>query len=163
MQRPAELVNAFQFDCDKQRMRIVFIGTGEIGVPTLRALQKSEHEVVGIVTQPDKPVGRHHELRASPVKEFAQIHGLRLHQLAKIKNEEAKALFASHNADAAIVVAYGKILPAEFLNAPKHGCINLHFSLLPKYRGAAPVNWAIVSRSWAIMPQPTQRSMPSSP
>ena len=126
-------------------MRIVFMGTPESAVPSLRRLLANGHEVVAVWTQPDKPVGRHHELRASPVKEFAQTHALPLHQLAKVKNEEAKALFAAHNADAAIVVAYGKILPAEFLNAPKHGCINLHFSLLPKYRGAAPVNWAIVN------------------
>src|SRR5437016_330479 len=126
-------------------MRIVFMGTPESAVPSLRRLLADGHEVVSVWTQPDKPVGRHHELRASPVKEFAQTRGLPLHQLAKIKHDEAKALFAAHNADAAIVVAYGKILPAEFLNAPKHGCINLHFSLLPKYRGAAPVNWAIVN------------------
>src|SRR5207302_11127343 len=82
---------------------------------------------------------------ASPVREFALRHNLTVNQPARIKTEEAKALFASHNADAAIVVAYGKILPAEFLFAPRHGCINVHFSLLPKYRGAAPVNWAIVN------------------
>ncbi|PYS63864.1 MAG: methionyl-tRNA formyltransferase, partial [Acidobacteria bacterium] len=78
-------------------------------------------------------------------KEFALQHNLTIHQPAKIKTEEAKDLFASHNADVAVVVAYGKILPSEFLNAYMHGCINVHFSLLPKYRGAAPVNWALVN------------------
>lgn len=83
-------------------------------------------------------------MTASPVKEFALTHGLTVHQLAKIKTDEARALFASHNADVAVVVAYGRILSAEFLQAPRRGCLNVHFSLLPLYRGAAPVNWAIV-------------------
>ena len=125
-------------------MRIVFMGTPESAVPSLRLCLRDRHEVVAVWTQPDKPAGRHQLLRASAVKEFALAHRVAVHQPAKIKNDEAKALFASHNADAAVVVAYGKILPGEFLDAPKHGCINLHFSLLPKYRGAAPVNWAIV-------------------
>jgi methionyl-tRNA formyltransferase len=84
-------------------------------------------------------------LHQSPVKDFALLHNLPIHQPAKIKTPEAKELFASHGAEAAVVVAYGKILPSEFLNAYQHGCINVHFSLLPKYRGAAPVNWAIVN------------------
>src|SRR5438552_5257979 len=126
-------------------MRLVFMGTPESAVPSLRRLLDDGHEIVAVWTQPDKPAGRGNKLHASPVKEFALRHNLTVHQPARIKTEEAKALFASHNADAAIVVAYGKILPAEFLFAPRHGCINVHFSLLPKYRGAAPVNWAIVN------------------
>ena len=126
-------------------MRIVFMGTPESAVPSLRRLLDDGHEIVAVWTQPDKPAGRGNKLHESPVKEFANQRNLTIHQPFKIKTEEAKALFASHNADAAIVVAYGKILPAEFLNAPRHGCINVHFSLLPKYRGAAPVNWAIVN------------------
>ena len=126
-------------------MRVVFMGTPESAVPSLRRLIDDGHEVVAVWTQPDKPAGRNHELRVSPAKEFAFARGLSVQQAAKIKNDEAKTLFASHNADVAVVVAYGKILPAEFLNAPRHGCINVHFSLLPKYRGAAPVNWAIVN------------------
>ena len=126
-------------------MRIVFMGTPESAVPSLRRLLADGHEIVAVWTQPDKPAGRGNKLHQSPVKEFASQHNLTIHQPFKIKTEEAKALFCSHNADAAIVVAYGKILPAEFLNAPQHGCINVHFSLLPKYRGAAPVNWAIVN------------------
>jgi methionyl-tRNA formyltransferase len=126
-------------------MRIVFMGTPESAVPSLRRLLDDGHEIIAVWTQPDKPAGRGNKLRQSPVKEFALGHNLTVHQPAKIKTEEAKALFSSHDADAAIVVAYGKILPAEFLNAPRHACINVHFSLLPKYRGAAPVNWAIVN------------------
>ena len=126
-------------------MRIVFMGTPESAVPSLRRLIDDGHEIVAVWTQPDKPAGRGKKLQESPVKQFAFAHGLTIHQPQKIKNEEAKDLFASHNADLAVVVAYGKILPQEFLDAPRHGCINVHFSLLPKYRGAAPVNWAIVN------------------
>ncbi|HEV8140196.1 MAG TPA: methionyl-tRNA formyltransferase [Pyrinomonadaceae bacterium] len=126
-------------------MRIVFMGTPETAVPSLRRLIDDGHEIVAVWTQPDKPAGRGKKLHQSPVKAFAAEHNLTVHQSQKIKNDEAKHLFASHDADVAVVVAYGKILPQEFLNAPKHGCINVHFSLLPKYRGAAPVNWAIVN------------------
>jgi methionyl-tRNA formyltransferase len=126
-------------------MRIVFMGTPESAVPSLRRLVDDGHEIVAVWTQPDKPSGRGKKLHASPIKEFALQHNLSIHQSQKIKTSEAKELFTSHNADVAVVVAYGKILPAEFLSTPKHGCINVHFSLLPKYRGAAPVNWAIVN------------------
>jgi methionyl-tRNA formyltransferase len=126
-------------------MRIVFMGTPESAVPSLRRLLDDGHEIVAVWTQPDRPAGRGNKLHQSPVKEFAGQRNLTVHQPLKIKTEEAKALFASHKADTAIVVAYGRILPAEFLNAPQHGCINVHFSLLPKYRGAAPANWAIVN------------------
>jgi|SRR5205809_412326 len=126
-------------------MRIVFMGTPDSAVPSLRRLLDDSHEIVAVWTQPDKPAGRGNRLHQSPVKEFALQNDLTVHQPAKIKTQEAKELFASHKADAAIVVAYGKILPSEFLNAYQHGCINVHFSLLPKYRGAAPVNWAIVN------------------
>jgi methionyl-tRNA formyltransferase len=125
-------------------MRLVFMGTPETAVPTLRRCLDDGHEVVAVWTQPDRAAGRGHSLRASPVKEFALAHGLDVHQPAKIKTEEARELFASHEADACIVVAYGRILPDAFLRAPRRGCLNVHFSLLPKYRGAAPVNWAIV-------------------
>lgn len=126
-------------------MRLVFMGTPESAVPSLRRLLDDGHEIAAVWTQPDRPAGRGNKLHQSPVKEFAVEHNLIVHQPLKIKTQEAKELFASHNADAAIVVAYGRILPSAFLNAPRHGCINLHFSLLPKYRGAAPVNWAIVN------------------
>ena len=125
-------------------MRLVFMGTPESAVPSLRRLIDDGHEVVAVWTQPDKPAGRGNKLHQSPVKEFAVQHNLTVHQPLKIKTPAAKELFASHQADAAIVVAYGRILPPDFLSAPRQGCINVHFSLLPKYRGAAPVNWAIV-------------------
>lgn len=120
------------------------MGTPQAAVPTLRQLLNDGHEVVAVWTQPDKPAGRGNKIASTPVKEFALAHGLSVFQPAKIKNDEAKQLFASHDADVAVVVAYGRILPDEFLRAPRRGCINVHFSLLPLYRGAAPANWAIV-------------------
>ncbi|HEY2961283.1 MAG TPA: methionyl-tRNA formyltransferase [Pyrinomonadaceae bacterium] len=126
-------------------MRIVFMGTPQAAVPTLRRILTDGHEVVAVWTQPDRPSGRGNKVSFSAVKEFALSHGLTVHQLQRIKNEEARELFASHDADVAVVVAYGRILPEEFLRTPVKGCINVHFSLLPRYRGAAPANWAIVN------------------
>jgi len=126
-------------------MRIVFMGTPQAAVPTLRRILSDGHEVVAVWTQPDRPSGRGNKLTTSPVKEFALAHGLTIQQPQRIKTDETKQLFASHDADVAVVVAYGRILPEEFLRAPARGCINVHFSLLPKYRGAAPANWAIVN------------------
>ena len=126
-------------------MRIVFMGTPEAAVPTLRRCLADGHEVVAVWTQPDKPAGRGKKITFSPVKEFALSQGLPVHQPSRIKTDESKSLFASHEAEVAVVVAYGRILPVEFLRAPRRGCINVHFSLLPLYRGAAPVNWAIVN------------------
>ena len=125
--------------------RIVFMGTPQAAVPTLRQCVADGHQVVAVWTQPDKPSGRGNKVNISPVKEFALSRGLSVFQPARIKNDEAKQLFASHDAELAVVVAYGRILPNEFLHAPRRGCINVHFSLLPKYRGAAPTNWAIVN------------------
>lgn len=125
-------------------MRIVFMGTPEAAVPTLRRCLDDGHEVVAVWTQPDRPSGRGQKVSFSPVKEFALSHSLNVLQPARIKNDETKQLFASHRADVAVVVAYGRILPDEFLRAPRRGCINVHFSLLPLYRGAAPANWAII-------------------
>ena len=121
------------------------MGTPQAAVPTLRQCVADGHEVVAVWTQPDKPAGRGNKVTFSPVKEFALSHGLQVFQPARIKTIEAKELFASHDADVAVVVAYGRILPDEFLRAPRRGCINVHFSLLPLYRGAAPANWAIVN------------------
>ena len=121
------------------------MGTPHAAVPTLRQCLSDGHEVVAVWTQPDRPAGRGNKITFSPVKEFALSQGLSVFQPARIKNDEAKQLFASHDADLAVVVAYGKILPDEFLRAPRRGCINVHFSLLPLYRGAAPANWAIVN------------------
>jgi methionyl-tRNA formyltransferase len=125
-------------------MRIVFMGTPLAAVPTLRQCLTDGHEVVAVWTQPDRPSGRGHRVSFSPVKEFAVAHDQPVFQPARIKNDEALQLFASHNADIAVVVAYGRILPEQFLQTPRRGCINVHFSLLPKYRGAAPANWSIV-------------------
>lgn len=125
-------------------MRLIFMGTPEAAVPSLRRCIEDGHEVVAVWTQPDRPSGRGNKLTASPVKQFALRHNLPVYQFAKIKTEEALEVFASYGADASVVVAYGRILPLSFLQTPLNGCINVHFSLLPKYRGAAPVNWAIV-------------------
>ncbi len=112
----------------------------------MERLLRDGHEVVAVYTQPDRPVGRHgNKLHASAVKEFAGQNNLPVFQPEKIKTPEALELFRSHGADVAVVVAYGRILPEGFLNAFPRGAINVHFSLLPKYRGAAPVNWAIVN------------------
>ena len=121
------------------------MGTPQAAVPTLRQCVSDGHEVVAVWTQPDRPSGRGNKITFSPVKEFALSQGLQVFQPARIKNDEANRVFASHDADVAVVVAYGKILPDEFLRAPRRGCINVHFSLLPRYRGAAPANWAIVN------------------
>lgn len=125
-------------------MRLVFMGTPESAVPTLRRCVEDGHEVVAVWTQPDRPAGRGNRLHVPPVKEFALARGIPVHQPAKIRTDAAFDLFCHHDADAAVVVAYGRILPSAFLRATRLGCFNVHFSLLPKYRGAAPVNWAIV-------------------
>jgi len=121
------------------------MGTPQTAVRTLQRCLEDGHEVVAVWTQPDRPSGRGHRVSFSPVKEFAVTHGLTVHQPARIKNDEALQLFTSHDADVAVVVAYGRILPESFLQTPRRGCINVHFSLLPLYRGAAPANWAIVN------------------
>jgi methionyl-tRNA formyltransferase len=121
------------------------MGTPQAAVPTLRQIVEDGHEVTAVWTQPDKPSGRGNKIAVPPVKVFALARGLSIFQPARIKNDEAKQLFASHNADVAVVVAYGRILPDEFSRAPRRGCINVHFSLLPLYRGAAPANWAIIN------------------
>ncbi|MBC7797355.1 MAG: methionyl-tRNA formyltransferase, partial [Pyrinomonadaceae bacterium] len=125
-------------------MRIVFMGTPNAAVPTLKRILDDGHEVIAVWTQPDKPAGRGNKLHAPPVKEFAVSEGLTVHQPAKIKTQETLDLLKSHEAEIAVVVAYGRILPQTLLETPTKGCVNVHFSLLPKYRGAAPVNWAIV-------------------
>jgi methionyl-tRNA formyltransferase len=126
-------------------MRIVFMGTPESAVPSLLRLLTDGHEVVAVWTQPDRPAGRGDKMHAPAIKQFAFDHGLPVEQPKKIKTQEAKDLFAAYDADVAVVVAYGRILPPEFLHAPRRGCINVHFSMLPLYRGAAPANWAIVN------------------
>ena len=124
-------------------MKIVFMGTPLAAVPSLEQILDDGHEVVAVYTQPDRPKGRGNKLSSPPVKEFALENNLEIFQPTKIKTVEAAETFKSHKADLAVVVAYGRILPESFLNAFPSGCINVHFSRLPKYRGAAPVNWAI--------------------
>ena len=126
-------------------MRIVFMGTPLAAVPSLQKIIDERHEVVAVWTQPDRPSGRGNRLKMPPVKEFALENNLPVFQPAKIKTGESLELFKSHDADIVVVVAYGRILPESFLKAFPKGAINVHFSLLPKYRGAAPVNWAIVN------------------
>jgi len=126
-------------------MKIVFMGTPSAAAASLRRILADGHEVVAVYTQPDKPAGRGNKLNVSPVKEFAAQNSLPIYQPLKIKTPEALETFQSHAADVAVVVAYGRILPETFLEAFPKGAINVHFSLLPKYRGAAPVNWVIVN------------------
>lgn len=121
------------------------MGTPQAAVPTLQRILDDGHEVAAVYTQPDRPSGRGKKIVFSPVKEYAIERGLPVYQPEKIRTEEALNTFCEHGADAAIVVAYGRILRASFLSAFPLGAINVHFSLLPKYRGAAPVNWAIVN------------------
>ena len=131
-------------------MRIVFIGTGEIGVPTLRALQKSEHELGRVVTQPDKPVGREQKITAPPIKKALIAGGpnagpAQTLQPARIKDREAIDQIRALAPDVIVVIAYGQILPRAVLEIPKIACLNLHASLLPRWRGAAPIQAAIAA------------------
>ena len=125
-------------------LKLVFCGTPQFAVPTLEAMLAAGHEIALVVSQPDRSVGRVHELTAPPVKQAALAAGLEVTQPEKIrKNEEFRALLAAIAPDAIVVVAYGRIVPPWMLALPRLGCINLHASLLPKYRGAAPIQWAI--------------------
>ncbi len=126
-------------------MKIVFMGTPQAAVPTLKRIIDDGHEVVSVWTQPDRPAGRGNKLKAPPVKDLAIEKGIEVFQPEKIRTKKTISLFKSQDADVAVVVAYGRILSKSYLSAFPKGCINVHFSLLPKYRGAAPVNWAIVN------------------
>ena len=126
-------------------MRILFIGTGEIGVPTLRALQKSEHELVGIVTQPDKPAGREQKITPPPIKAALVGDKIPTLQPAKIKDPAVIDQIRALAPDLIVVMAYGQILPRPVLDVPKLACLNLHASLLPRWRGAAPIQAAIAA------------------
>lgn len=126
-------------------MKIVFMGTPAAAVPALERILLDGHNIVAVWTQPDRPAGRGRKLTASPVKRFALENDLEVHQPTKLKTKTSIELFKSQTADVAVVVAYGRILSKSYLAAFPKGCINVHFSLLPKYRGAAPVNWAIVN------------------
>jgi len=124
-------------------MRIVFIGTGEIGVPTLLALLNSEHEVAGVVTQPDKPVGREQRVEPPPIKKEIAKTRIPILQPTRIKDPQAIEEIRRLTSDVIVVAAYGQILPREVLEIPRLACLNLHASLLPRWRGAAPIQAAI--------------------
>jgi methionyl-tRNA formyltransferase len=126
-------------------MKVVFMGTPAAAVPCLKRLVDDGHDVVAVYCQPDRPSGRGQKLTAPPVKLVAEELGIAVKQPEKVKTSEAAEEFRLLGADVAVVVAYGRILPPNFLNAFKYGAVNIHFSLLPKYRGAAPVNWAVVN------------------
>src|SRR5215475_9330893 len=126
-------------------LRIVFIGTGEIGVPTLRALLDSDHEVVAVVTQPDKPVGREQRIEPPPIKKAIAKTRIPILQPAKIKDQQTIEEIRDFSPDAIVVVAYGQILPRDVLQIPRLACVNLHASLLPRWRGAAPIQAAVAA------------------
>lgn len=126
-------------------MRAVFMGTPEIAATVLKSVLASRHEIIAVVTQPDKPKGRGHEMAFPPVKEVALEAGIPVMQPQRAKDEAFIAELKALNPDIILVAAYGKLLPKAILDMPKFGCINVHASLLPKYRGASPIQWAVLN------------------
>ena len=126
-------------------MKIVFMGTPQFAVPCLEAIVGAGHDVKCVFTQPDKPCGRGYKLKYSEVKECAIKYGIEVFQPEKLKSEEVERKLSDIDADIIVVVAYGKILPKYILDMPKYGCVNVHGSLLPKYRGAAPIQWSVIN------------------
>ena len=126
-------------------MKIVFMGTPDIAVGCLQKIIDEKHEILGVVTQPDKPVGRGKKLGMPPVKELALKYDIPVYQPVKARDEEFVKVLKDLNPDLIVVVAFGQILPKSILDIPKFGCVNVHVSLLPKYRGAAPINWVIIN------------------
>lgn len=126
-------------------MKIIFMGTPEFAVPCLDRLINMDLDIVGVFTQPDKPKGRGYQLAPTPVKEKALQHNLEVFQPNSLKNDEIVAKIQELNPDIIIVVAYGKILPKSVLDIPRLGCVNVHASLLPKYRGAGPIQWSVIN------------------
>ena len=126
-------------------MRILFMGTPDFAVPCLEALLRDGHDLAGVVTQPDKPVGRKKILTPPPVKTCALAHGLTVYQPETLKNESFLEILRELNPELIVVVAYGKILPGYILDFPKYGCINVHGSILPRWRGAAPIQWSVIA------------------
>lgn len=126
-------------------MRILFMGTPDFAVPSLQALIQEGYDVVAVVSQPDRPKGRKRELAATPVKAAAMEHGLPVLQPERIKAADALEQLRAYEPDLIVTAAYGQILPKALLELPKLGCINVHASLLPKYRGGAPIQWAIIN------------------
>ena len=125
-------------------MRIVFMGTPDFSVPALEALVEGGHEVVAAITQPDKPKGRGKAVLMTPVKEKAMELGIPVYQPVKVREPEFVEKLRQMEPDAIVVVAFGQILPKSILEIPRYGCVNIHASLLPKYRGAAPIQWAVI-------------------
>lgn len=126
-------------------LKVMFMGTPNIAADSFNYLVDNGINVVCAVTQPDKPKGRGHKLIYTPVKQAAIERGIKLYQPQSLKNDELQPILQEHNPDIISVVAYGKILPEYILNFPKYGCINMHASLLPKYRGAAPIQWSVIN------------------
>lgn len=126
-------------------MKVIFMGTPDFAVGTLEALLEAGHEVTLAVTQPDKPKGRGKSMQFPPVKEAALAHGIEVYQPRKVREPECVEYLKGYQADIIVVVAFGQILPKEILAMPRYGCINVHASLLPKYRGAAPIQWAVIN------------------
>lgn len=127
-------------------MKIIFMGTPDFAAESLKAIYEAGHEILSVVTNPDRPKGRGMKLIATPVKQYAQEKKIKIYQPQKVKgNTEFIEGIKSQKPDVICVVAYGKILPNEILEIPKYGCINVHASLLPKYRGAAPIQWAVLN------------------
>ena len=125
-------------------MKIIFMGTPDFAAASLEALIASRHEIQAVVTQPDKPKGRKGELTPSPVKVVAEEKGIKVYQPLKVRDEEFVETLRAYNPDVIVVVAFGQIIPLSILQMPKFGCVNIHGSLLPKYRGAAPIQWAVL-------------------
>ena len=125
-------------------MRIVFMGTPDFSVPALKALVEVGHQVIAVVTQPDKPKGRGKEVQMTPVKIQAMEYGIPVYQPAKVREASFVEVLKGLEADVYVVIAFGQILPKAVLELPKYGCINIHASLLPKYRGAAPIQWCVI-------------------
>ena len=125
-------------------MKIIFMGTPDFAAASLEALIASRHEIQAVVTQPDKPKGRKGELTPSPVKVVAEEKGIKVYQPLKVRDEEFVKTLRAYNPDVIVVVAFGQIIPLSILKMPKYGCVNIHGSLLPKYRGAAPIQWAVL-------------------
>lgn len=125
-------------------MRILFMGTPDFSVPTLECIDHAGHEVIGVVTQPDKPKGRGGAVSFTPVKAKAPELGLTVYQPRRVRDEEFLRVVRELNPDVVVVIAFGQILPQAFLDIPRYGCINIHASLLPRYRGAAPIQWAVI-------------------
>lgn len=126
-------------------MRVVFMGTPDFAVGTLEAILAAGHKVVGVVTQPDKPKGRGKNMQFPPVKETALAHDLPVYQPAKVREEAFIDTLGKLEPEVIVVVAFGQILSKEILDMPKYGCVNVHASLLPKYRGSAPIQWAVIN------------------